>query len=62
MKCPYNILDVAQININEFTYDEAGNCTRQAHRLVEQKDLMDCLREDCAAWRDGRCDCRGAVN
>lgn len=62
MKCPYTIFDIVQTNVNEFVYDESGNCIRQTHRLAEQKDLMDCLREECAAWRDGRCEYRGAVN
>ena len=62
MKCPYTILDIMQTNINEYAYDDSGNCVKQNHQLIEQKDLMDCLQEECAAWRGGRCEYRGAVN
>lgn len=53
MKCPYTILDIVQTNVNEFVYDESGNCIQQTHRLAEQKDLMDCLREE---WPHGAMD------
>lgn len=62
MKCPYTVDQTVQINVNLYTFDESGNCTKHRHELVEQRDLMDCLREECAAWRDGRCEYRGAVN
>lgn len=62
MKCPYNSDQTVQINVNHYTFDENGNCTEHRHKLVERRDLMDCLREDCAAWCDGRCEYRGAVN
>lgn len=62
MKCPYNILDVMQTNTDRYTYNELGNCTMHTHQLIEQRDLMDCLREECAAWQDGRCQYRGAVS
>ena len=62
MKCPYNSDQTMQININRYAFDENGNCTSHQHKLVEQRALMDCLREECAAWRDGRCEYRGAVD
>lgn len=62
MKCPHNILDVAQTNTDRYTYNELGNCTTRTHQLIEQRDLMNCLREECAAWQDGRCQYRGAVS
>ena len=62
MKCPYNILDVAQTNTDRYTYNELGNCTTHTHQPIEQRDLMDCLRDECAAWQDGRCQYRGAVS
>ena len=62
MKCPYNSDQTVQINSNCYTFDENGNCTKHWHKLVEQRDLMDCLREKCAAWQDGRRQYRGAVN
>lgn len=62
MKCPYNSDQTVQINVNCYTFDENGNCTKHRHKLVEQHDLMDCLQEECAAWRDGHCEYRGATN
>lgn len=62
MKCPYNSDQTVQINFNCYTFDENGNCTKHWHKLVEQRGLMDCLREKCAAWQNGRCQYRGAVN
>lgn len=62
MKCPYNIDQTVQINVNRYDYDENGNCTKHRHKLVEQRTLADCVKEDCAAWRDGHCEYRGAVN
>lgn len=62
MKCPYNCGETVQINVNRYKMDESGNCIAHRHRLVEQHALMDCLREECAAWQDGRCQYRGAVN
>lgn len=62
MKCPYNSDQTVQINVNRYTFDENGNCTKHRHKLGEQRDLMGCLREECAAWQYGRCQYRGAVN
>lgn len=62
MKCPYTILDTVQTNTERYGFDENGNCISRRHTLVEQRDLMDCLKEECAAWQDGRCQYRGAVN
>ena len=62
MKCPYTIAESVQQNVNLYQYSETGNCTSHVHRLVEQHELMDCLKEECAAWQDGRCQYRGAVN
>lgn len=62
MKCPYTVDQVIQINVNRYKFDENGNCTSHQHKLVEQRGLTDCLREECAAWQDGRCQYRGAVN
>lgn len=44
MKCPYNSDQTVQINVNCYTFDENRNCTKHRHKLVEQRDLMDCLR------------------
>lgn len=62
MKCPYTIDQTMQTNVNRYEYNESGECTVHRHQLVEQRVLMDCLRERCVAWQDGHCQYRGAVN
>ena len=62
MKCPYTIDQTAQTNVNQYEYNENGACILHRHILIEQHDLMDCLKEECAAWKNGRCEYRGAVN
>lgn len=58
MKCPYTIDETVQVN--EYTYDENGGVKK--HRLIEQRKLMECVKDDCAAWHKGKCQYRGAVN
>ena len=61
MKCPY-CCDRNTIQQIAYDYDDEGRVTVQ--NLVEHNDLelMDCLREECGAWRDGRCGYVGAVD
>ena len=54
MICPY-ICHVIQTNQNRYEYDEEGRNTFHEHILAEQKVPLTCAREDCGAWRDGRC-------
>ena len=54
MICPY-IGHVIQTNQNRYEYDEEGRNTFHEHILAEQKVSLTCAREDCGAWRDGRC-------
>lgn len=54
MKCPYavNRLNVSQ---TDFQYDESGNQTFQQTIDHNTAEFVDCLEENCGAWRDGRC-------
>ena len=54
MICPY-ICPVTQVNQNRYEYDEEGRNTFHKHILAEQKVPFTCAKEDCGAWRDGRC-------
>ncbi len=54
MKCPYAVnRHLVQQTIYE--YDDDGEMTFQ--QVIEQNaaDFVDCLKDDCGAWRDGRC-------
>ena len=54
MKCPYAVnRHLVQQTIYE--YDDDGEMTFQS--VIEQNaaDFVDCLKDDCGAWRDGRC-------
>lgn len=60
MKCPY------AVNIQQYTqsmngYDEDGNLVNESTMMVELHPFADCLKEECAAWRDGACGYKGAV-
>ena len=58
MKCPYI---QRQITVEETVqdFDDNFNCTAITTETVKNIELPDCLREDCAAWNDGRCAYRG---
>lgn len=54
MKCQYAVnRHLVQQTIYE--YDDDGEMTFQ--QVIEQNaaDFVDCLKDDCGAWRDGRC-------
>ena len=58
MKCPYI---QKQVTVEETAqeFDDNFNCTDITTTTVKNIELPDCLREDCAAWDDGRCAYRG---
>lgn len=59
MKCPYNLKRILQVNQNIYEYDENGFNTVHSHKLIENKFLMECLKEDCAVWQDSHCNYKG---
>lgn len=54
MICPY-ICDIQQVNENVYEYSDSGNCTYHEHKLIEKKFPMECKKEKCALWADGKC-------
>ena len=58
MKCPYAV-DRRTVAQTSFEYDEEG--VEIFRQTVEDKtaSFLDCLREECGAWQDGRCQYRG---
>ena len=58
MKCPY-IQKSITVEETAQEFDDNFNCTAITTETVKNIELPDCLREDCAAWNDGRCAYRG---
>ena len=58
MKCPYI---QKQVTVEETAqeFDDNQCRTEITTKTVKNIELPDCLREDCAAWNDGRCAYRG---
>lgn len=58
---PY-ICHVTQVNQNRYEYDEEGRNTFHEHVLQERKVPFTCAKENCGAWRDGRCAYGGGMD
>ncbi|WHH58471.1 hypothetical protein [Petroclostridium sp. X23] len=54
MKCTY-ACNVEQVNQNRYEFDDDGRNTFHEHKLIELKHYIECLKEECGAWYDGRC-------
>ena len=54
MKCPYTI-NIQQVSQDIYQHDENGSTTFHENKLLELREYIECLQEDCAAWRDGGC-------
>lgn len=53
MKCPY-ACNIEQVN--QWKYEnEDGLSKNTVHKLIEKKTYVDCLKEDCGAWQNNRC-------
>ena len=54
MKCPYAV----NRNVNQQTiYEYGDNGEMTFQQVIENNtaEFVDCLEENCGAWRDGRC-------
>lgn len=58
MICPY-IIHIQQTQVIERIIDENGMAPRETLHLGEVHIPLECQRENCGAWHDGRC-CYGA--
>lgn len=59
MKCPYIFPSSTYTTQDYYGYDADGKCTVHIHMSDEKSPMMDCLREACAAWQDGKCRYQG---
>lgn len=57
MKCPYAV-DRHCVTQTHFEYDEEGVETFRQTVEDNTAEFVDCLKDGCAAWRDGRCQYR----
>ena len=54
MKCPYAV-NRHLVQQSVYEYDDNGNQTSQQTIDHNTAEFVDCLKEDCGAWRDGCC-------
>ena len=54
MKCPYTC-DVERVSQNSYEHDDDGYNTFNEEKIIEHRTYIDCLKDDCAAFYDGRC-------
>ena len=58
MKCPYNI-DIVQICQSAHYYNGKEQLSSVITGLTEQHRFSECLKEECAAFKDGKCNYKG---
>lgn len=51
--CPYR-LKVEQVTQTAREYDEIKEIVTN-YKLIERQEMMECPKEECAAWQDGKC-------
>lgn len=57
MTCPYAVNRTVSIQ-TKFEYDDDGRQTFQQSIEAHNAKFLLCVREECGAWRDGRCQYR----
>lgn len=58
MKCPYAV-NRRMVSQTKFEYNEDGTQTFQQTVENNTASFLDCLMEECGAWKDGRCQYHG---
>ena len=54
MKCPYTA-NCQIVTQSKMEYNEDGQMTISTEIQNQELQLIDCLKEECAAFRDGQC-------
>lgn len=54
MKCPY-VVTRKEINQTKMEYDENNNQTFYSEIRTNQGIFVDCEKENCGAWQNGKC-------
>ena len=56
--CPY-AYNINQTTQESYEYDEDGKVTFRQHILKETRTQIECKKDLCGAWVDGKCEYRG---
>lgn len=57
MKCPFR-LTIMQRNMDNYSYNEAGQIGMLDCMFVETQEFRECYKEECAAWDKKKKMCR----
>ncbi len=55
MKCPYNTKSETTIQSFRQKYNDEGNLNNSKSVTQTIYELMDCEKENCGAWQNGKC-------
>ena len=58
MKCPYAVHRITTTT-TEHQYDEESKHIRTNEETTNQAVFVDCMKEECGAWQNGKCNYRG---
>lgn len=58
MKCPYWCL-LQTVTQTKYEYDDEGKIMVDTTIQNQSPKFIDCIEEECAAFYDGRCHCKG---
>lgn len=63
MKCPYNRKSEIQVlQWSQEPYEDNENILKSGEQITKTSfELMDCAKENCGAWYNGRC-CYASVS
>ena len=57
ISCPYNRKKLTQVNhrVNDLASEETGVVNSSKEVIKEEYELMECTKEGCGVWHDGKC-------
>lgn len=56
MKCPYFSKTEDGIAVEKYKHDsETDHIVQMSRTYHSEWQMAECIKEECAAWRDGRC-------
>jgi hypothetical protein len=53
-QCPYNF-QIEQVNENTYEYNDDNLNISHTHKLLEKRNRLPCIEEECGAFYDGHC-------
>ena len=58
MKCPYNV-NYQIVTQSKMEYNDEGQMTINTDIQNQTVQMIECIKEECAAFEDGKCRYRG---